>query len=333
MTVTNRAPEAVNDAATTPSGSAVPVPVLGNDSDPEHAPLTVTAVTNGTNGTVTMNADGTVTYTPNPDFHGTDTFTYTVNDGQGGTSTATVSVTVIQPVLNLAKSVDKLVAGPGDVLTYTISYSNSGNAAASNVTIADALPAHTTLVSASDGGTLANGTVTWAIGAVAAGAGSSVTVTVQLDAVFPNGTTAVSNSASVTSTETPTPTSSNATDTTVTAAPTLALTKTSLTTTRTDLSISNAVTASSPQVARVDSAPAVATDSRLSTITYRLVVSNSGNAAATQVVIKDVLPPTVNFVSATAGGAYDSVSRTVTWSVASLAPGSSQTVDLVVGIQ
>ena len=81
VTVTNRAPEAVNDATTTASGTPVIVPVLTNDSDPEHAPLTVTAVTPGANGTVTINADGTVTYTPNPDFHGTDTFSYTVSDG------------------------------------------------------------------------------------------------------------------------------------------------------------------------------------------------------------------------------------------------------------
>ena len=52
----------------------------------------VTGVTDGTNGTVTT--DGTtVTYTPNADFNGTDSFTYTVTSG-GVTETATVTVTV-----------------------------------------------------------------------------------------------------------------------------------------------------------------------------------------------------------------------------------------------
>ena len=38
----------------------------------------VTDVTDPANGTVTINADGTVTYIPDPDFCGTDTFDYTV---------------------------------------------------------------------------------------------------------------------------------------------------------------------------------------------------------------------------------------------------------------
>ncbi|MEW9922130.1 cadherin-like domain-containing protein, partial [Marimonas sp. MJW-29] len=53
------------------------------------------SVTNGSNGTVVINGDGTVTYTPDADFNGTDSFTYTVSDGNGGTDTATVDVTVV----------------------------------------------------------------------------------------------------------------------------------------------------------------------------------------------------------------------------------------------
>ncbi len=52
----------------------------------------LTAVSQGTNGTVTFTASG-VTYTPDPNFHGSDSFTYTVSDGHGGTDTATVAVT------------------------------------------------------------------------------------------------------------------------------------------------------------------------------------------------------------------------------------------------
>ena len=37
---------------------------------------------------------GTLTYTPNADFNGTDTITYTISDGNGGTATSTVDVTV-----------------------------------------------------------------------------------------------------------------------------------------------------------------------------------------------------------------------------------------------
>ena len=57
--------------------------------------LTVTAVTQGTNGTVAITGGGTgVTYTPDANFFGTDSFTYTISDGNGGTDTATVNVTV-----------------------------------------------------------------------------------------------------------------------------------------------------------------------------------------------------------------------------------------------
>jgi VCBS repeat-containing protein len=56
--------------------------------------LTFALATGAAHGTVTVNADGTFTYTPNENYNGTDTFTYTVNDGHGGTDTATVTITV-----------------------------------------------------------------------------------------------------------------------------------------------------------------------------------------------------------------------------------------------
>jgi len=56
--------------------------------------LTVTAVTQGTNGAVAIAANGSdVTYTPNAGFSGTDSFTYTVRDQSVGIATATVVVT------------------------------------------------------------------------------------------------------------------------------------------------------------------------------------------------------------------------------------------------
>src|SRR5207245_2416974 len=45
-------------------------------------------------GSVVLNADGTVTYTPAANFNGSDTFTYTISDGHGATATGTVSITV-----------------------------------------------------------------------------------------------------------------------------------------------------------------------------------------------------------------------------------------------
>ena len=91
----NDAPNAVNDPGeTTSEDTPVVNSVLANDSDPEADPLTIVSVTQPANGTVVNNGNGTVTYTPFPNFSGVNTYTYTIHDGNGGTATATVTVTV-----------------------------------------------------------------------------------------------------------------------------------------------------------------------------------------------------------------------------------------------
>ena len=90
----NHAPVANDDNATVNEDSAGNViDVLTNDTDADGDTLTITAVTQGANGTVTNNSTD-VSYTPNALFFGTDSFTYTISDGHGGTATATVHVTV-----------------------------------------------------------------------------------------------------------------------------------------------------------------------------------------------------------------------------------------------
>ncbi|MAM61271.1 MAG: hypothetical protein CMH11_07250, partial [Maritimibacter sp.] len=90
----NDDPDAVDDTATTTEDEAVIIDLLGNDSDPDGDTITIISGTNPSNGTVTDNGGGTVTYTPDAGFTGTDTFTYTISDGNGGTDTATVTVNV-----------------------------------------------------------------------------------------------------------------------------------------------------------------------------------------------------------------------------------------------
>ncbi|ETD01673.1 Hint domain-containing protein [Rhodobacter capsulatus] len=93
VTPLNDAPDAVNDSAATNFQTAVTVPVLANDTDIDGDTLTVTGASSP-NGTVTVNADGTITFTPETGFTGDATITYTVSDGHGGTDTAIVTVTV-----------------------------------------------------------------------------------------------------------------------------------------------------------------------------------------------------------------------------------------------
>jgi VCBS repeat-containing protein len=70
--------------------------VLANDTDADGDPLTASLVAGRgpSNGTLTFNADGTFTYTPNPNFHGVDAFTYQATDGNGRWTSATVAITV-----------------------------------------------------------------------------------------------------------------------------------------------------------------------------------------------------------------------------------------------
>ena len=100
VTPVNDNPVAVDDTAATDNLNPVTVNVLANDSDVDGDALSVTATTAPANGTAVINADGTVTYTANTNFSGSDSFIYTVTDGNGGTASATVSVNVAN--VNLA---------------------------------------------------------------------------------------------------------------------------------------------------------------------------------------------------------------------------------------
>ncbi len=92
----NTPPVAVDDAVATQRDQPVTINVLGNDSDADGDPLTVSAIGAPLHGTATTDGQ-TITYTPNPNFVGVDSFTYTVLDGRGGAATATVTVTVSGP--------------------------------------------------------------------------------------------------------------------------------------------------------------------------------------------------------------------------------------------
>ena len=92
----------VNDAETTNEDTAVTTSVLANDAFAGNP--SITSITQGTNGTVVINRDNTVTYTPDADFNGSDSYTYTVTSG-GVTETATVNVTV-NPIVDIADDTD-----------------------------------------------------------------------------------------------------------------------------------------------------------------------------------------------------------------------------------
>ena len=101
MTITvaavNDAPVATDDSYNAVEDTPLVVAaagVLGNDADVDGNPLTAIVVTWPTHGTLTLNADGSFTYTPALNYNGTDSFTYKANDGTADSNTATVTIAV-----------------------------------------------------------------------------------------------------------------------------------------------------------------------------------------------------------------------------------------------
>ena len=95
VTAVNDNPVANDDSATTEEDVAVTINLVANDTDIDGDSLSIESVGTASNGSVVNNGNGTVTYTPNAGFFGSDSFTYVVSDGSA-TDTATVRVTVTE---------------------------------------------------------------------------------------------------------------------------------------------------------------------------------------------------------------------------------------------
>ena len=88
------APIAMNDVVETQEDQLIIIDVLGNDTDSDNDALTISSASS-VNGTLVINEDGTISYTPNENYNGQDTITYEVSDGNGGFDTAIVTVNVV----------------------------------------------------------------------------------------------------------------------------------------------------------------------------------------------------------------------------------------------
>jgi uncharacterized repeat protein (TIGR01451 family) len=229
--------------------------------------------------------------------------TYSIDSAQtspasGAAITTTVTST---PAMTLSASdaPDPVLAGGN--LTYTLTYGNNGTMDATGVVITDVVPSNTTFVSATVGGTLSSGAVTWNVGNVAVGASGSVQVTVQVANPLANGTVISNNGASIDSAQT-NPVNAASINTTVTSAPVLTITA-----------------SDSPDPVQAGG-----------TITYTLSYGNTGNANGTSVLISDTLPANTSFVSATGGGVLSG--SAVSWAIGTLAPGAAGSVQMVVHV-
>ncbi len=111
ITPKNDPPRAADDSATIDEDAMLTKTVLDNDYDPENEALSIVGVSDPDNGTASYTANS-VTYQPDSNYNGQDSFVYTVSDASGATSTATVFIT-IRP-LNDAPKISKYPADSGE---------------------------------------------------------------------------------------------------------------------------------------------------------------------------------------------------------------------------
>jgi len=138
--VSNLPPLARGDSATLDEDGSVLLDVLANDSDPETGPLSLVEVGAPSHGRAFIEA-GRIRYTPDADWHGSDSFRYTVADALGATADAVVELTVtpVNDAPTLAAIADGTVqegevfslnaAGQdvdGDVLSYALDVAPDG---------------------------------------------------------------------------------------------------------------------------------------------------------------------------------------------------------------
>lgn len=206
--------------------------------------------------------------------------------------------------VNVVKTdnIDPVLAG-GQV-TYTLAWATSGNAPISNLVITDPIPAKLTFVSASNGGTLNAGFVTWNLGAKTPGDFGSVSVTMQAASPIANGTV-VTNIATVCGTM---------------------FTAQEQAVQHCDDDDETTTISSTPSISIVKSNNIVGFANPGKTVTYTVVITNAANATdtANAVIMTDVLPAGFTFA--------DTGLATKSFNLGNITPSASVTTTYVVNI-
>jgi uncharacterized repeat protein (TIGR01451 family) len=288
VTVTDLLPPGLNLIGETPSQGSY---------DPVTGVWTVGTVTPGAPQTLQFQA---LVVSPNP-----QTNTATVShsdqfDPDPNNNQASATATPQQADLALAKTVSDPTPNVGDVITYSVTLTNNGPNAATDVAVTDPLPAGLAFVSATPSlGTYNSAAGLWTVGTVPAS--TPETLTVQARVVSPDAQT---NTATVSHSDQfdPNPGNNSA-----------AATETPQ---QADVAVSKTVSDPTPNVG--------------DTITYTITVSNNGPNDATNVVVMDDLPPQVRFVTSVrsnpSAGTYDPTTHL--WSVGTVVAGTSETLTI-----
>lgn len=152
---TNDAPTAKNDTVSATEDTAINYKadvLLGNDTDIDKDVIKISSIdTTGTTGKVTLNTDGSVTFTPNKDFDGTTSFAYQITDGITVSNSATVTINM-KAVNDAPVAVnDELTIAEETNVTFSVGNPNPLLDLTSNDKDVDSLPANLSVVSVVSG--------------------------------------------------------------------------------------------------------------------------------------------------------------------------------------
>ncbi len=311
VTPVNDSPVAVPDQFPVPANSvSYLLTPLTNDTDVDGDLLTITNVgTPSFGGTVLISSGGaTLLYTPMTTFVGTETFDYTVEDGNGTLATATVTVIVTDTALidlSLNKVVDNSSPNLGENVTFTVTVVNAGPGDATGVLVEDQLPAELTFITANGSqGTYISSSGQWDVNTLGQGEAATLKIVATINSAGPILNTAEVIDANETDIDS-TPGNNNPNEDDQ-AAVTINIASA-------DLSLTKTVNDATPNVGE--------------TVSFTLMVSNSGPDTATNLQIRDQLPAGTTFVSDQASaGTYNS--GTGIWNVSSLPVGSTATLTI-----
>ena len=285
ISVTNRPPVANGQIVTTSPNTPVAITLAG--SDPDGDSLTFAIVTGPTNGVLSLlnTNTGAVTYTPNTNSTLPDSFTFLVNDGTSNSTVATVTIALSPPADIAVFKVGPASGVAGSNLTYTITVTNIGPAAATNVVVSDQLPVGFAFISAVPAtATVSNNFVIWPSLNLASGGSGNFTVT----AVSAEGGSFTNIAFGTSDTFDANPTNNDGTSTN-----------------------SQVITTVAPLADVAVFKTGGTTVAPGGTNTYTITVTNSGPSTATNVVVQDTLPVNVTFQNASGGGGLSG--NVVTW--------------------
>lgn len=254
-------------------------------------------------GNLANNATATLTVTATINASGNYTNTAVVSGNEtdpnltNNTATVTPTPGVLQANLGVLKTVNNASPTIGDNVTFTIVVNNAGPNNATGVTVNDQLLAGYTFVNATTTvGAYNNTTGVWAMGALTNGASATLTITARVNATGPYGNTATVSGAELD----PVPGNNSST---VTPVPNAAMV---------DLSILKTSAFVATAIGEA--------------FEYTIQVKNIGAYLATGVVMTDILPANLNYISANTSygtASYSAASKTVSWNIGNLAVGAT----------